>query len=240
MPRSGELPLPESVHQERILLLGDSSACSLWPGLAAIGDAQGIKVDQGSVFGCGIASDQITSTRNEAITPHSERCHDLVDITERKALARTVPTTVIWMSAWEKSDLVVDGKTLVAGTPAGEAEIMSRMDAALARVTAGGAHVVLVTVAAPAPNPAQGTETTDRKADDAGYVRLSALLQRFEARHRDKVTLVDLAHKVCPAGPPCPERVEGLHARPDGRHFTPTAATWAARWLLTQIYQRNP
>ena len=92
--------------------------------------------------------DQITTTRNEAITPHSERCHDLVDATERKALARTVPTTVIWMSAWEKSDLVVDGKTLVAGTPEGEAEIMSRMDAALARVTAGGARVVLVTVAA--------------------------------------------------------------------------------------------
>ena len=33
---------------------------------------------------------------------------------------------------------------------------------------------------------------------------------------------------------PCPERVEQLHARPDGHHFTPTAATWAARWILTE------
>ena len=82
----------------------------------------------------------------------------------------------------------------------------------------------MVTEAAPAPNPAQGTETTSiRKADDDGYVRLNALLRRFAARHTDNVTLVDLAAKLCPSGPPCPERVDGLHARPDGRHFTPTA-----------------
>ena len=89
----------------------------------------------------------------------------------RNALARARPTIVIWMSVWEKSDLVIGGHTIVAETPQWEAEIMSRMDAALARLTAGDARVVLVTEAAPAPNPAQRTETTDRNADDAGYVR---------------------------------------------------------------------
>ena len=88
------------------------------------------------------------------------------------------------MSIWEKSDLVVDGHTVVAGTPQGEKEIMARMDAALARLTAGGARVVMVTEAAPAPNPAQGTQTTSLKADDDGYARLNALLRRFQARHR--------------------------------------------------------
>jgi hypothetical protein len=113
---------------------------------------------------------------------------------------------------------------------------MARMDAALARLTAGGAHVVMITEAAPAPNPAQGTQTTSIKADDDGYARLNALLARFQARHADQVTLVDLASKLCPSGPPCPAVVDGLHARPDGRHFTPTAATWAARYILTQIF----
>jgi hypothetical protein len=93
----------------------------------------------------------------------------------------------------------------------------------------------MITEAGPAPNPAQGTQTTSLKADNDGYVRLNALLRRFRARHQSQVSLVDLATKLCPAGPPCPERVEGLHARPDGRHFTPTAATWAARWILTEI-----
>jgi peptidoglycan/LPS O-acetylase OafA/YrhL len=234
--RMGPLSLPATVRGQRVLLVGDSTACSLWPGLAAVGNATGIATDQGSVFGCGVASGEITTTRNEAITPHSSRCPQLVDSDESAALARARPTVVLWMSIWEKSDLVVDGHTVVAGTPAGEREIMARMDAALARLTAGGARVVMVTEAAPAPNPAQGTATTSLKADDDGYVRLNALLRRFQARHRDDVTLVDLAAKLCPVGPPCPERVHGLHARPDGRHFTPTAATWAARWMLTRIF----
>jgi microsomal dipeptidase-like Zn-dependent dipeptidase len=100
------------------------------------------------------------------------------------------------MSIWEKSDLVVDGHTVVAGTPQGEKEIMARMDAALARLTAGGARVVMVTEAAPAPNPAQGTQTTSLEADNDGYARLNALLRRFQARHRDQVTLVDLHREL--------------------------------------------
>jgi peptidoglycan/LPS O-acetylase OafA/YrhL len=234
--RSGPLALPASARGQRILIVGDSTACSLWPGLNAVGNASGIATDQGSVFGCGVASGEITTTRNESITPHSSRCPELVDADESAALARSRPTIVLWMSIWEKSDLVVDGHTVVAGTPAGEKEIMARMDAALARLTAGGAHVVMITEAAPAPNPAQGTQTTSIKADDDGYARLNALLARFQARHADQVTLVDLASKLCPSGPPCPAVVDRLHARPDGRHFTPTAATWAARYILTQIF----
>ena len=182
--KRGPLALRDAARGRRVLLVGDSTACSLWPGLNAVGNAAGIATDQGSVFGCGVASGEITTTRNEAITPHSSRCPALVDSDESKALARARPTLVIWMSIWEKSDLVVDGKTVVAGTPAGEKEIMARMDAALARLTAGGAHVALVTEAAPAPNPAQGTLTTSTKADNDGYVRLNALLRRFQARHR--------------------------------------------------------
>jgi peptidoglycan/LPS O-acetylase OafA/YrhL len=238
--RSGPLALAQSARGQRVLLVGDSTACSLWPGLAATGNSVGITTDQASVFGCGVASGEITTTRNEAITPNSSRCPALVDANEGAGLARDRPTIVLWMSIWEKSDLVVDGHTVVAGTAAGEKEIMARMDSALARLTAGGARVVLVTEAAPAPNPAQGTLTTSTKADDDGYVRLNALLRRFRARHPDQVTLVDLAAMLCPQGPPCPERVDGLQARPDGRHFTPRAATWAARWILTQTFGARP
>jgi hypothetical protein len=221
-----------------MLLIGDSTACSLWPGLNAVGQSEGIATDQGSVFGCGIAIDEFTSTRNEAVTPNSNRCRAFLDYVEPRALARARPTVVVWMSIWEKSDLVVDGRTIVADTPEWETEIMSRMDGALARLTSGGARVVMVTEAAPAPNPAQGTETFDRKADDEGYVRLNALLRRFAARHPDTVAIADLAEKVCPGGPPCPSDVEGLHVRPDGRHFTPTAAVWAARYVLEETFRK--
>jgi peptidoglycan/LPS O-acetylase OafA/YrhL len=230
------LDVAPAAKTARVLIVGDSTACATWTGMRVVGRDSGIKIDQGSVFGCGIASGQVTTTRNESIGPNSQRCPTLVETTVTAALARARPTVVIWMSSWEKSDLVVDGKTYIAGTPAGEREIQSLMDDALQRLTAGGAHVVLVTVPAPAPNPAQATQTTSKSADDAGYVRLRGILERFHARHPDKTSIVDLASKVCPGGPPCGEIVEGLHARPDGRHFTPTAAVWASRWLLQQIF----
>ena len=229
------LALPAGGGQ-RVLLLGDSTACSLLPGLHAVGDAQGIATDQGSVFGCGIAVDQFTSTRNEPVTPNNERCKPFLDWAIPTALARAHPTAVVWMSTWEKADLVVDGHTIVADTPEWRAVINARMEARVRELTAGGARVFMVTEAAPAPNPAQGTETFDHEADDDSYGRLNDLLRSFAATHSDSVTLVDLAARVCPNGPPCPENVEGLHARPDGRHFTPTAAVWAARHVFTEMF----
>jgi len=80
---------------------------------------------------------------------------------------------------------------------------MSRMDAASPRGSPPEVPaVVLVTRRAPAPNPAQRTETTDRKADDAGYVRLEHSCGKFQARHPTQLTLVDLAGEACLRGPP--------------------------------------
>jgi hypothetical protein len=109
------------------------------------------------------------------------------------------------------------------------------MDWELARVTVYGAHVVLLTEAAAAPDDAQGVGNTSNAVDDASYARLDGILHRFAARHRGDVTLVDLAQHVCPGGAPCPEHVGGLRLRPDGRHFTPTAASIEAQWLMPKI-----
>jgi hypothetical protein len=219
----------------RILLVGDSTACSLYPGLAAVGNEVGATVAQAAVFGCGVASGQITTTRNEQITPHSERCQAMVNEVVDPAVAGLRPDVVVWMSIWEKSDLLENGNTLVSGTPAGDAEMLRRMDWELARLTAYGAKVVVLTEAAPAPNDAQGAGNTSNAVDDAGYARLNKILARFATRHAGVVTLVDLAQQVCPTGPPCPEHVDGLRLRPDGRHFTPKAAAIEAHWLLPQI-----
>jgi len=233
--RLAPLEIGSRAHGLRILLLGDSTACSLFPGLHAVGDEYGAFVAQAAVFGCGVASGQITTTRNEQITPHSERCEDMVNEAVDPAIYQLRPQVVVWMSVWEKSDLVVGNQTLVSGTPAGEAEIQRRMDWELARVTVYGAKVVLLTEAAAAPNSAQGVDNTSNSVDDASYARLNGILHRFAARHRGDVTLVDLAQHVCPGGAPCPEHVGGLRLRPDGRHFTPTAASIEAQWLMPKI-----
>ena len=236
--RRGPLHLPRGGRALRLLLVGDSTACSLWPGLAVVGRANHIAVDQGSVFGCGVASGEITTTRGEQISLSSNRCDQMVNDTLQKAMARARPTVVVWMSIWEKSDLLVDGKTLRSGTPAGDHAMLARMDERYAQLARGGAKVVIVSVAAPAPNDAQGTKNSSNSVDDASYERLASITRRFAARHPDGVRVVDLASQICPKGPPCPEFVNGERLRPDGRHFTPAAAAHYSRWLLRQILRQ--
>lgn len=219
----------------RILTVGDSTMCSLHPGLYAAAAQMGSQIDTAAVIGCGVASGETTTTRGEQVTPNSHRCPRLVDAALDRAVERIDPEVVVWMSVWEKSDLVVDDGTLVSGTPEAEDEIQRRMDGALARLTSGGAHLVVLTVPAAAPNDAQGVANTSNAVDDASYVRLDGILRRFAARHPEEVTLVDLAGRLCPSGPPCPAEVAGVTMRPDGRHLTPAAAAAAARWLLPQV-----
>ncbi len=224
----------------RILVVGDSTACSLFPGLAAVGDESGAFVAQAAVFGCGVASGEITTTRNEQITPHTERCQTMVNEAVDPAMFQLRPQVVVWMSIWEKSDLVLGNETLVSGTAAGDDEMLRRMDWELARLTAYGAKVVVLTEAAAAPNDAQGAGNTSNAVDNESYSRLNLILSRFAARNPDRVTLVDLAGHVCPSGPPCPEHVHGVRLRPDGRHFTPAAAAIEAQWLLPRIVAAAP
>ncbi len=233
--RLGPPAVAESAQGLKVLILGDSTACSLYPGLKAVGDETGAVVAQAAVFGCGIAAGQITSVNGEQITPHSERCPAMVNAAMGPAIGAMRPDVVIWMSLWEKSDIVADGKTLVANTPAWRTEMLRRMNDALAQITKYGAKVVLVTIAAPAPNDAQGASNTSNAVDNASYAGLDAIDRAFAAQHPGDVSIADLARRICPSGPPCPEDVDGLRMRPDGRHFTPTAATIAGQWLMPSI-----
>ena len=132
--------------------------------------------------------------------------------------------------------MVVDGTTLVSGTPAGDDEMLRRMDATLARVTRFGAKVLMVTDAPRRAERCPGNERHEPAPSRTRATRASpSVNRRFADRHRDSVKLVDLTPRLCPQGPPCPERVNGLRMRPDGRHFTPTAAAIQAAWLMPHI-----
>jgi hypothetical protein len=232
----GDLELGAQAQGLRILLVGDSTACSFLPGLTAAADAVGADVVNASVIGCGVASGEVGSTRGEQVTPRSHRCPALVDLAISQASAGRPPDVVVWMSIWEKSDLVIDGRIVDAASREGRAEMRRRMDFALARV-AGPAPVAVVGVAAAAPNDAPGKMNTSNPVDDASYERLDTVLHDFATRHPAQVHLIDLASRLCPGGAPCPREVDGSVPRPDGRHLTPEAAGTQARWLLPQVVE---
>jgi lysophospholipase L1-like esterase len=110
------------------------------------------------------------------------------------------------------------------------------MDRVLARLRRTGAPVVIATQASTAP-ALLGTLTTGQQGrQDESFDRLNRLLLQFAARHPGEVTLVDLATRVCPDGPPCAEEVDGIALRPvDGGHFSPAGGVWASEWLLPQL-----
>jgi hypothetical protein len=235
----GEPKLASEASGVKILLLGDSSACSFFPGLKAVGNEVGAKVKQASVFGCGMASGRITTTRDESITPNSQRCPIMVHDAQVPAIADMRPDVVIWMSIWEKSDILVKGKTVVSGTRAWTREMLRRMDKELARLTRHGAKVVMFTSPPPAPNDLEGTANdSTRSVDVESYARLDRIQEKFLGRHPE-VTLVDLSEHVCPGGPPCPQETDGVRLRPDGRHFTPAAGAIESHWLLPQLVKAN-
>ena len=216
----------------RILLIGDSTACSFYPGLRAVGRASDVDVEQGSVVGCGIVSDDVTSDRAFVVPHGTEQCHGRVMRSLRRAVDRSRPDVVVWLSSWEKSDLRVGGRVLHAGSPEADRVLTQRADAMVAQLTRTGARVVILTQAARAPGAGLGVSSHPTPTDDLEFTRLNQLLIRIAARHPTRVGIVDLGALLCPAGPPCPERIDGMRPRPDGSHFTAESSVWAARWLF--------
>jgi hypothetical protein len=64
--------------------------------------------------------------------------------------------------------------------------------------------------------------------------RLRALYTEWAGRHRDQVTLVDVAPVVCPAGPPC-RPVNGVDFRPDTTHFDDAGGMQVATYLAASV-----
>ncbi|MGZ4754860.1 MAG: acyltransferase family protein [Acidimicrobiia bacterium] len=224
-----------SGHRPRVLLVGDSIACSLWPGLKVVGPKAGLKVDQGAVIACGITGSELVMSA-VVVPPNTSECSNLVHATVQDALKRSRPDVVLWVSLWERADLKVGGRTLKAGTKAWDRAVTQRLERTLRMLRAHGARVVVASQAPAAPGRFHQIQETDEGVQDASFARLNQLLLQLAARHPGAVTYVDLAGKVCPGGPPCPAKVDGMTIRPfDGAHFSPQGAVWAAEWLVPSL-----
>jgi peptidoglycan/LPS O-acetylase OafA/YrhL len=226
-----------AAQPSRLLLVGDSVPYTLLPGLQPLGGERGVAVDTALVAGCGVVGGVATYYDGQ-VPPHAQGCEKLVDDYEQTTLDRDRPDIVIWMSTWEINDRIVNGDRIKFGDAAWDAMMLDKIDQATQRLTTGGAHVVITTMAPRAPNelvpPSDGAETSR-------YVRLNELYTQYARAHPESVSVVDFAGIVCPGGPPCPRTVDGIDPRPlDGLHFTPNTAGWAARRLLDAVLACRP
>ena len=211
------------------------------PGLEAVGELAGIKVEDAAVIGCGevsgIIAPNIINGRN--VNSLTRFCQSRANAAVNSALKLGRPNIVVWSSTWERAAFVVGSgshkKVLQPGTPQWYRVLMQRMTTRVRLFTDTGATVVLLTEP---PFVEPGNPTRPTPADEA-FLRLNSLLVKF-AHNRPHVVLLNLAALVCPSGPPCQLIVNHLALRGDGAHYTLEGSLYVARWLIPKLGIASP
>ena len=208
-------------------VIGDSVAASLTPGLEVEASKRGVSVASAAIPGCG-ATDEFSIDSAGNPFSWSDDCVTAVPEVQGQLITEFRPDVVLWLSSWETSDRLVAGQAVHFGTPEGDAALLGGMSATLARVTASGAHLVMLTL------PPRGERQDGRTIrDEPGAIEhLNEMIMDFAFAHADQVQLIDFANIVCHGGAPCPNEIDGTWLRPDGMHFTDQTSVWPAARLL--------
>jgi len=217
---------PATPH--RILLVGDSVATSLFPGLQHVAYARGIQVTNGAYAGCGLVTGSPLDP-NDQPYPWSDACSNALPFIEDRAVYVSNPDVVLWVSgAWDERDRIVGGKVLRINTWAGQGVLLGLIDQAAHRFTKNGARLVIVTL----PPETFGTSLAADPSRNQRQSVLNDVLRRYGALHN--IQVADLAPIVCP-GSICQEVVNHRTLRPDGYHFDAQGAEWVAERLIPLV-----
>ncbi len=231
--------------KQTLVVVGDSTACTLLPGLVAVGPSYGMQFENGAVIGCGIVSGQIPPESFFTNTS-TKRCQGEANRVDAQAIERFRPNVVVWASTQERNSIVAStpngSENLASGSAGWTSVMLNRINARVAKFVAAGANVVLLLE----PASVSDGKTSQSTANDLANQRMNDLLEEVAARHPAHVAVVNLGTRVCPSGPPCPYVVDGMGStpatarqavRPDGVHYLPAGSLWVADWLVPQIQE---
>ena len=233
------------VQLQSVVMVGDSTSCTLLPGLEAVGPSFGMRFENGTVIGCGVVSGEIAPNYADGInfSTYTSKCQSEANNAETLAIERYRPRLIVWGSTDEIDSIVADtpagNSVLDAGSPAWKAVMLQRMNNRVEQFIATGARVILLLE----PPAVHLGSQTQPNAVDIAYERMNVLLKEVAARHPHDVAVVNLQALLCSSGPPCPFVVHGFGSlshprqaiRPDGVHYLPAGSLWVARWLVPQI-----
>lgn len=232
---------------QQVVVVGDSTSCTLLPGLEAVGPSYGMQFENGAVVGCGVVSglEAPLYIGNVNWAAGTAKCQGEADLVETKAIERYHPSLIVWGSQDETSSFVdntpTGSKVLHTGTPEWRSVMLRRIDDRVRQFVATGARVILLLEP---PLVHSMSHQGPVNSTDLAYEHMNALLTEVAARHPGHVAAVNLEARVCPTGPPCPFVVDGFGAtkatevqaiRPDALHYLPAGSLWVARWLVPRI-----
>ena len=224
--------------QGAIGLIGDSVAMSLYPGFASAAEEASLDLVGATFPGCPVGEIERVDNKG-APFPFARRCPETVRTEQARMVAEFDPEVVFWISNRERLDIREGDTVLQAGTPEWEAAAYADWDAVLERLTAGGAHVVVLlpfhrTGDDPAECAGGAWRTPACTTPNLSINALRAELTAWAARHPDDVTVVEPDSLICPTSP-CTGRLEGVELRTDRIHYTPEGAVVAVKRLLSLL-----
>ena len=226
-PSSTTLAPAQPGNPRHVILVGDSLALSLGPGLDDAFAAKGVPFEADAIPGCSVLRG-VTLQQNGQPYPWSRDCNrQITPALKRVVAADPKPDLVLWLSTWDGVDRLLNGKHVSVGTKDGDAALTAEIQHAASILTAHGARLVILTVADPVP----GTKTPLPGLDQEQRIKeIRALYRRAAPTTDGRVRVVDLDPLVCPNGR-CSKVVEGVELRPDGSHFGRKGAELIGRQL---------
>jgi peptidoglycan/LPS O-acetylase OafA/YrhL len=160
---------------QSVLLMGDSTSCTMLPGLQAVGPSFGMNIGNGAVVGCGIVSGTEAPVIDGGIdfTRYTKTCQGKVNRVESQAIERDHPSLIVWGSTDERNSVMSGTKQLVAGSPEWRSAMLQRIDHRVQQFLFTGARVVFLLEP---PQPHSGTQPN---SDDLAYARMNDLLKEW-------------------------------------------------------------
>ena len=241
---AGAAPNQQPPPPQRILVVGDSTAETLFPYLRDAAAAHGIDVESAARIGCSVidGAPKLDDGRPYVdIYGDTSQCAAITSAQQNRLLASQNPDVVVWVSEWEAwPNRVLDGQLVHFGTIPGNKAILAHIDAAVTRLTARGARLVLMPTA---PRASPSVRGLANPAGDARLVQLAKVLRSYAREHADRVSLIDLPTILqCPTAVRCPEEVApGIKPRAlDGFHFDGDGAAWLANQLTGMLVGTTP
>ncbi len=229
LSNDGKQYLPHPDDQQ--LLLGDSLAHSLAPGLDDAGLAFGLAWSPG----CRLIHGELTFQNQFSNNcPWEEAWNE--------ALKTSRPDNVILLAGiWDLFDVRPAGAAqfFAPGSSGWDRAFAAQLDSLLRLVSFHRAHLTLLTL--PCTGMLTGAPPVFRNgsSDIERVVAANRVIRSFGEAHPQTVTVIDLFDFLCPRGI-FEATVDGVATRSDGVHLSRAGADLVAQWLAPQLGAVSP
>jgi peptidoglycan/LPS O-acetylase OafA/YrhL/lysophospholipase L1-like esterase len=220
----------------RVMVVGDSVANSMGPGLERAAASNGLTVWNASVDGCGITQD-VGERRVWGWEPANQECSPGWRQRWPLQLSQFNPDVVVVLLGTDDTfDRRIDGHEIMFDSPEGDDLTRNELQEAVTVLSGSGAHVVLLTT----PYNVIGWPRRvrlDRSTYNPDWVdRWNNSLRAVATRNPATTTIVDLNRFLDPDGK-WSETLQGIQVHAyDKMHLSAEGADLVASWLAPQVF----